>query len=400
VSELLVEARGLGKAYPKVHRSGDRLRALGRLLFSAGDADRISVLRDVDLDVRRGESLGLIGSNGAGKSTLLKLITGVLTPSTGSVRVRGQVGALLELGAGFHPEYSGRDNIAMAAALHGLDGAELRRRLPEIIAFADIGDYIDEPVKHYSSGMVVRLGFAVIASLKPDLLVTDEVLAVGDESFQKKCVRWMQDYLDGGGTLILVSHSMYHIQKLCRHACWLRDGEVAMAGDVFDVTQAYLAWHERKSASQEPPPDVDRHNVEFSVLGMSLDGRAGEQPLLLDFGAPLRVECRIRSRDDRVPSVAIGVTRADGTPVYGVSTDMDGCSPQRVGAGEYACSLAFDALPLLPGSYTVRVHPLDPEGVRVFDTMERTLTVRGATREFGLVRLAHRWIAPVEDAAP
>jgi lipopolysaccharide transport system ATP-binding protein len=134
---------------------------------------------------------------------------------------------------------------------------------------------------------------------------------------------------------------------------------------------------------------------------MSLDGRAGEQPLLLDFGAPLRVECRIRSRDDRVPSVAIGVTRADGTPVYGVSTDMDGCTPQRVGAGEYACGLAFDALPLLPGSYTVRVHPLDPEGVRVFDTMERALTVRGATREFGLVRLAHRWVAPVAgDAAP
>jgi len=400
VSELLVEARGLGKAYPKVHRSSDRLRALGRLLFSGGDADRISVLRDVDLDVRRGESLGLIGANGAGKSTLLKLITGVLTPSTGSVRVRGQVGALLELGAGFHPEYSGRDNIAMAAALHGLDGAELRRRLPEIIAFADIGHYIDEPVKHYSSGMVVRLGFAVIASLKPDLLVTDEVLAVGDESFQKKCVRWMQDYLDDGGTLILVSHSMYHIQKLCRHACWLRDGEVAMAGDVFDVTQAYLAWHERKSAPREAKPDVDRHNVEFSVLGMSLDGRSSEQPLLLDFGAPLRVDCRIRSRDDRVPSVAIGVTRADGTPVYGVSTDMDGCTPQRVGTGEYACSLAFDALPLLPGSYTVRVHPLDPEGVRVFDTMERTLTVRGATREFGLVRLAHRWGAPVAgDAA-
>jgi lipopolysaccharide transport system ATP-binding protein len=391
VSELLIEARGLGKAYPKVHRSGDRLRALGRLLFRGEDGDRISVLRDVDLEVRRGESLGLIGANGAGKSTLLKLITGVLTPSSGSVRVRGKVGALLELGAGFHPEYSGRDNIAMAAALHGLDGAELRRRLPEIIAFADIGDYIDEPVKHYSSGMVVRLGFAVIASLKPDLLVTDEVLAVGDESFQKKCVRWMQDYLDGGGTLILVSHSMYHVQKLCRHACWLRDGEVAMTGDVFDVTQAYLAWHERKSAPQETSPNPDRRNVEFSVLDMSLDGQTGEQPVLLGQGEPLEVRCRIRSREDRMPSVAIGVTRADGTPVYGVSTDMDGHHPQRLAAGEYACRLVFDALPLLPGSYTVRVHPLDPEGVRVFDTMERTLTVRGATREFGLVRLAHRW---------
>ena len=230
MSELLVQARGLGKAYPKVHRNSDRLRALGRLLFTGVDRDRISVLRDVNLEIHRGESLGLIGANGAGKSTLLKLITGVLTPTTGDVRTHGEIGALLELGAGFHPEYTGRDNVAMAASLHGLTGAELRKRLPEIIAFADIGRYIDEPVKHYSSGMVVRLGFAVIASLKPDLLVTDEVLAVGDESFQKKCVQWMKHYLDEGGTLILVSHSMYHVQKLCRQACWLRDGEIAMAG--------------------------------------------------------------------------------------------------------------------------------------------------------------------------
>jgi lipopolysaccharide transport system ATP-binding protein len=390
LSELLIDARGLGKAYPKAHRSGDRLRALGRLLFSGSDPDRISVLRDVDLQVRRGESVGLIGANGAGKSTLLKLITGVLTPTSGSVSVHGEIGALLELGAGFHPEYSGRDNIAMAATLHGLTGAQLREHLPEIIAFADIGRYIDEPVKHYSSGMVVRLGFAVIASLKPDLLVTDEVLAVGDESFQKKCVSWMQGYLAGGGTLILVSHSMYHIQKLCRHACWLRDGAIAMAGDVFDVTQAYLAWHESK-AEAASVQQGERHNAEFSVLDIDLNGQPGEQPLVLERGATLVLRSRIRSRDDRMPCVAVGIVRADGTPVYGVSNDMDGCDPQRLGAGEYACELVFDALPLLPGNYTVRVHPMDPEGVRVFDTLERGITIRGATREFGLVQLPHRW---------
>jgi lipopolysaccharide transport system ATP-binding protein len=391
VSELLVEARGLGKAWPKVHRSRDRLRALGRLLLSRGDPDRTSVLRGIDLEIRRGESLGLIGANGAGKSTLLKLVTGVLTPSTGSVRVNGEIGALLELGAGFHPEYSGRDNIAMAAALHGLGGAALRERLPEIIAFADIGPYIDEPVKHYSSGMVVRLGFAVIAALKPDLLVTDEVLAVGDESFQKKCVQWMKEYLDGGGTLVLVSHSMYHVQKLCRRACWLRDGEVAMAGDVFEVTQAYLAWHERRSAPAAAPVGGDRSGIEFSVLGMHLNGQQGEQPLLLEEGAGLVVDARVRSRDGRLPCIAVGIVRADGTPVYGVSTEMDGAAPRRIDAQEYACTLRFDALALLPGAYAVRVHTMDTEGVRIFDTMERVVTIRGATREFGLVRLAHAW---------
>jgi lipopolysaccharide transport system ATP-binding protein len=392
VTTPLIEIRGLGKAYPKVHRNADRLRALLRLIFNMGDRDRVSVLRDIDLDVVRGESLGLIGENGAGKSTLLKLITGVLTPTSGSVVVNGTIGALLELGAGFHPEYSGRDNIAMAAALYGFDGATLRERIPEIIEFADIGDYIDEPVKHYSSGMVVRLGFAVVASLKPDLLITDEVLAVGDESFQKKCVRWIEDYLAAGGTLILVSHSMYHVQKLCRHACWLRGGEIAMYGDVFDVTQAYLAYHERKSAASPERSEVERSGLEFSVLGVELNGVDTEQPLVLDYGAKLDIAVNMRSRDGRAPCLAVGIVRADGTAVYGVSSDMDGHAPRRSGPGEYRGEIEFPELSLLPGSYTVRVHPMDSEGVRLFDTVERSVVVRGASREFGLVRLAHRWI--------
>jgi len=391
VSALLVRAEGLGKSYPKVYRSRDRLRALGRLLLNGSNPDSISVLRGIDLDVHRGESLGLIGENGAGKSTLLKLITGVLTPSAGRVTVNGEIGALLELGAGFHPEYTGRDNIAMSAALHGLDAAALRERLPQIIEFADIGQYIDEPVKHYSSGMIVRLGFAVVAALKPDLLITDEVLAVGDESFQKKCVKWMQDYLDGGGTLLLVSHSMYHIQKLCRRACWLREGEIVMQGDVFDVTQAYLAYHEKKSAPAMSEAKSSAAGLEFSIEDVTLNGIGAEGPLMLQGGDAIRVSTRIHSRDARTPGLAVGIVRVDGTPVYGVTTDMDGAIPLRVSDHEYACELEFEALALLPGSYTVRVHSMDPEGVRLFDTVERSFVVRGTSRESGLVRLPHRW---------
>ncbi|HET6546453.1 MAG TPA: ABC transporter ATP-binding protein [Rhodanobacteraceae bacterium] len=387
----LVEVRGVGKSYPKVHRSGERLRALGRLLFGRGDPHRVSVLRDVSLDVRRGESLGLIGENGAGKSTLLKLITGVLTPSSGTVKVNGEIGALLELGAGFHPEYSGRDNVAMATALHGFGRDELRERLPGIIAFADIGDYIDEPVKHYSSGMVVRLGFAVVAALKPDLLITDEVLAVGDESFQKKCVKWMEDYLADGGTLMLVSHSMYHIQKLCTQACWLRAGEIALAGDVFEVTQAYLAYHERKSAAPADRGVAGRAGLEFFLLGLALNDEDRSQPLLLDMGDRLTVRVRVHSREGRVPSLVVGIVRADGTPVYGVSSEMDGYRLERTGPHEFRGEIEFPDLCLLPGSYVVRAHPLDPEGMRLFDTFERDLTIRGAAREFGMVRLAHAW---------
>jgi len=398
VSDVLVQAQGLGKSYPKAFRSSDRARALWRLLFTGRDADSVPVLGDVSLEVRRGESLGLIGANGAGKSTLLKLITGVLTPTTGTVAVHGEIGALLELGAGFHPEHTGRENVVMSAALHGLTGAELRAKLPQIIEFADIGRYIDEPVKHYSSGMVVRLGFAVVAVLKPDLLITDEVLAVGDEAFQKKCIAWMQDYLDGGGTLILVSHSMYHIQKLCRHACWLRDGRVEMSGDVFDVTQAYLAFQERKTAASAAIDHASAHDTEFSVLDVAINGRAGELPVGIDDGEALRVRARLRSRDGRVPAVVVGIVRADGTPVYGVSSDMDGFVPARTADGDFACEVIFERHGLLPGSYSIRVHPMDPEGVRVFDTMDRIVTVRGNSRELGMVRLPHRWLAGGETA--
>jgi lipopolysaccharide transport system ATP-binding protein len=390
-AEVLARATHLGKSFPKVHRNADRLRALRRLLFGRGDPEGVTVLRDIDLEVRRGESLGLIGENGAGKSTLLKLLTGVLTPSSGSVSIDGSVGALLELGAGFHPDYSGRDNVAMSAALYGLGRDELRERLPEIIAFADIGDYIDEPVKHYSSGMVVRLGFAVIAAMKPDLLITDEVLAVGDESFQKKCVKWIEGYLADGGTLILVSHSMYHVQKLCHRACWLHEGAIERYGDVFDVTQAYLAWHERKSAPQQDEVAVDKAGVEFTVGSLEVNGDSDRQPLLLEESATLCVRARIRSREGRAPIVMVGIVRADGTPVYGFGSDMDGVCLRRAADGEYLVAVEFPDLPLLPGSYSVRVHPLDPEGVRLFDTAERLFTVRGATRELGLVRLRHRW---------
>jgi len=391
-ADLLVETHALGKSYPLVFHARDRLRALIRLLFGRRDVNAIPVLRDVSLRVHRGESLGLIGENGAGKSTLLKLLTGVLTPTTGTVRVNGRVGALLELGAGFHPDYSGRDNIALSAALYGLSASETRAKLDEIIAFADIGRYIDEPIKHYSSGMVVRLGFAIIAALKPDLLITDEVLAVGDEAFQKKCVRWIEEYLSNGGTLILVSHSMYHIQKLCRQACWLRDGHVAASGDVYDVTQAYLAYQEAKSQTSDGRgDDAQRSALEFHLLDLVINGHAGDTQLVLDRGASLRAAAHVNSRDGRVPVIVFGIARADGSAIYGVSTEMESVRPRRIDANTYVAEITFPSLSVLPGSYVVKAHPLDPEAVRLFDTIERSVVVRGESREFGLVRLEHEW---------
>ena len=388
MSAPLVEVRGLGKRYPVLGHAGDRVAALWDVVRGRAPRRVATVLEDVSFVVPPGESLAIVGENGAGKSTLLKLVTGVLTPSSGSVTTRGRIGALLELGAGFHPELSGRANVRLTAALYGLDAATLAAKLPEIEAFADIGAYLDEPVKHYSSGMVVRLGFATIAAVKPDLLITDEVLAVGDEAFQRKCIRWLDDYLAGGGTLLLVSHSMYHVQKLCRRAIWLEHGRVAAAGDVFDVTQRYLAAQEARAAATVAPP-TGTPEVAIDSTNTTPAGEGGA--IVVGQGATLHHEVVLRSRDGRPPVAMVGWLRADGTPLYGVSSEIDGVAAQPLGDGRFRFVVEFADLPLLPGAYRLRTFALDGEGLRLFDQHERDVIVRGESREFGAVRLPHRW---------
>ncbi len=387
----LIELKGVTKQYPKVHRRADRMRALISLLLGRRQLAAVDVLSDITFSLERGVSLGLIGENGAGKSTLLKVITGVLSPTRGTVKVDGRVGALLELGAGFHPDISGRENIKLAAALMGLSSKEIAAKAPEIIAFADIGDYIDEPIKHYSSGMVVRLGFAVIAATRPDVLITDEVLAVGDETFQKKCVRWIEDFLAQGGTLLLVSHSMYHIQHLCKRACWIKAGRIQQMGDVFDVTQAYLAYHEQKSADLSLPLALDPLGYEVTQFTINDDGN---EHLAYPRNATLTLRVELRAPDRRQPNVAFGVLRADGTAVYGTTSKMESIEPARLSEESFAYLLELSDLALLPGTYHFRAHAMDPEGLRVFDTVAKTVVIRGESREFGIVHLAHRWLKP------
>jgi lipopolysaccharide transport system ATP-binding protein len=251
----LLTLEGVTKDYPKVATGADRLRTMLSLVFRSREVPHFRALEGVDLTVRRGESVGIIGENGAGKSTLLKVVAGVLRPTAGRMERQGTVGALLELGSGFHPDYTGRENIYLAGALMGLPRATMKAREQEILDFADIGAFIDEPIRHYSSGMGVRLGFAVATSLRPDILITDEVLAVGDESFQQKCVQWIQSYLANGGTLLLCSHSMFHIQTLCRKALWLHHGKPRMFGRgvrrdarASPITRRSGRWRVRRAA--------------------------------------------------------------------------------------------------------------------------------------------------------
>jgi lipopolysaccharide transport system ATP-binding protein len=248
--QIVIEAHQVGKCYRIYRRPFDHLRetlSFGRKRLSQD----FWALRDVSLQIRRGEAWGVIGENGAGKSTLLKLLCGITLPSQGRLSVHGRIGALLELGIGFHPEYTGRENLYLSGALMGLSREELQDRLPAILEFADIGDFIDRPLKTYSTGMAVRLAFSLATAVEPDMLVTDEVLAVGDEAFQKKCIRWMERFLSGGGTLILCSHNSYHVRKLCHRAVWLWQGRVRAVGEARAVVQEYLEYLEEGARVRE-----------------------------------------------------------------------------------------------------------------------------------------------------
>lgn len=395
----LVSLRDVGKDYALRTTGTRKLAAMASVLRgrSLPPASTFKALQGVSFDVKRGESTGLVGVNGAGKSTLLKLIAGVVRPTAGTVAVRGRVGALLELGAGFHPEYTGRENINLACALLGMSPRETRARLDDIVAFADIGEHIEQPVKHYSSGMVVRLGFAVATSVVPDVLITDEVLAVGDESFQRKCIAWMETYLANGGTLLLCSHSMYHIQKLCSRALWIHEGRLRRNGTSADVTREYLAWHEERVPRPSDTARVAQAALtpatQYEIRSMRLNDLDQPDPVTLEQGGALTMSGTVYSPDGRSPGVSVAVVRADGTPVYGTFSELQGYKPQALGPNLFGYAVRFSGLPLLPGRYVARSHAMDPEGMRLFDQVERKFDVVGHSREMGLCRLEHEWIA-------
>ena len=392
-AEALIRLEGVTKDYPKISTSGERLRTLASLLFRRQDMPHFRALEGVDLEVVRGQSVGIVGENGAGKSTLLKIVAGVVRPTHGSVAVSGRVGALLELGSGFHPEYTGRENIHLSSALMGQSRREVSDKIDSIIAFADIGSHIDEPVKHYSSGMAVRLGFAVATAMSPEVLITDEVLAVGDESFQKKCVAWLERYLGDGGTLLLCSHSMFHIQTLCSRALWIHQGRVRMAGSSFDVTREYLTYHEEKTGRERSEVRAAMGNSpRIAEAWIERDDRVRASTFAR--GDTLVLRGLAFEPDDRPPVLLFGVVRVDGTRIFGSHSNEGGYIPARVERNHFSFAVHFAALALLPGKYHLRVHALDAEGLRLHDTVELEFVVTGETRDYGVVELAHEWRNP------
>ena len=388
-----VVVSGLTKHYRRM-APGFRLRTLksalleGSLVGGLSPAESIAAVRDVSFTVGRGEAFGLIGSNGSGKSTLLKLVAGILRPDTGTVAVDGRVAALIELGAGFHPEISGRENVYINGAVLGLSRREVDARFDRIVEFSGLGDFIDEPVKTYSSGMYVRLGFAVAIHTDPDVLLVDEVLAVGDEAFAHRCLRRIQELLASGRTLLFVSHSLALMETLCDRVLWIEGGEARLVGEPRRVIDAYRAAvaeeegrrhrEEKEQAEERPAPagatEAEEaplrwgsRQAEITAVRLLVDG---EERYHLRSGEPLAIELEVEAHEplaDFVFGVAVATPR--GVEVWGTNTDLAGFRPgrlaggtrvrlevpeMRLGAGEYLLDVAVHARDGAPYDYRRR----------------------------------------------
>lgn len=265
-------------------------------------------LRDVSFSLQEGEILGIIGRNGAGKSTLLKVLSRITEPTSGQAVLRGRVASILEVGTGFHPELSGRDNIFLNGAMLGMKRAEIRSKLDEIVAFAEVGDFVDTPVKRYSSGMYVRLAFAVAAHLEPEILIVDEVLAVGDLAFQKKCLRKMDEVAKHRRTVLFVSHNLFAVQSLCNRAIWIHDGAIRSEGSSIQVVSQYIADAASVASDRvwsDSDPTAEGGNLRLRrLVARRDDGVAGE---ILDVTTPLRVDVDYEVLQQPCASVSVGV---------------------------------------------------------------------------------------------
>ena len=270
--DTVIELQGISKAYKLYDEPIDRLKEAFHP-FKKIYHRRFHALRDISLSVRKGESLGIVGRNGSGKSTLLQIVTGVLTPTTGVLRTRGRISALLELGAGFNPELSGLENVYFKSSLLGHSREEIDARLDDILAFADIGDFIHQPIKTYSSGMYVRLAFAVAINVDPDILIIDEALSVGDFRFRQKCLRRMREFRERQKTILFVSHDPGSVIQFCTRAVWLLDGVIHKSGDPNDVCRDYMSYISCDDKKNGPEGGRDYFNGEADAIGEDGAGR-------------------------------------------------------------------------------------------------------------------------------
>lgn len=389
-----LEVQNISKVYRLYAKPVDRLK---EVITRRPHHQGFAALDGISFAIPSGMTLGIIGDNGAGKSTLLKILAGTLTPTNGEVIKRGRVAALLELGAGFHPEFTGRQNIYLNAALLGLSQEEIREREKDIIDFAELKQFIDRPVKTYSSGMYVRLAFSIATTVDPDILIIDEALSVGDQHFQKKCIDRMITFRKNK-TIIFCSHSMYFVQELCDKAIWLRQGQIVRTGETAKVINAYTDWVRAREArlptSEEESAEVSKEQDRpVWIQAVEITDNEGRPIEFLRTGEDLWLRIRIGAADKvSLPGhIGFGVNRNDDEPVFGTTTRMDGLSPVLLSDG-LVVVLCFSFLRLLAGQYYIAAILADEHALHPYDIVRSPMfCVENSSGELGLVSLDHHW---------
>ena len=427
----VISLEGVGKTYKRFAKPSDRFwqavwpsafRASGQT--AAAEANEFVALAPLNLQVQRGEALGLIGRNGAGKSTLLQMVCGTLNPSSGSVVVNGKIGALLELGAGFNPEFTGRENVYLAAAVMGFSGAETDALYESIVEFSGIREFIDQPVKTYSSGMYVRLAFSIATSANPDILVIDEALSVGDGAFAKKSFERIMQLKAQGTTVLFCSHSMYQVESFCDRALWLDHGQVQMQGPASKVVAAYAdsLREESKSSSSATLASVrasgslggasntldgiDTSDVSTAAsaaalgvaritnIEVSVDGQTGRELEAVSLQSDVSIRVQFES-DPALPcpTFATGFALPDGQIFTSAYTLFDGIAIERDAQGRGQATVVFEKLPLMKGRFSIGAYLFDERALHVYDVVLQaaTVVVTQAGVHQGFVQLPHRW---------
>lgn len=401
-SDVAIRAIGLGKTYMLYERPVERLMealSLGRRQYGRCFA----ALQDVSFEVRRGEVLGIVGRNGAGKSTLLQLVCGTLQPSTGSIEVNGRVAALLELGAGFNPEFTGRENVFMNAAILGIPETEIAARFDSIVDFSGLRDFIDQPVKTYSSGMYVRLAFSVATAFEPDILVIDEALSVGDGAFARKSFDRIMALKDQGTTILFCSHSMFHVEAICDQVLWLEGGRVRMRDVPERVTHAYgaalMAETPPIPAPKAPPLEPTPHSTatgsaRLLEVRVTADGVTGRRLAVRSGVTDVTVEVRFLAAPGLPPpTLAYGLETESGIVVSSAGSGLDGVPLIQEPDGSGRATLRLPHLPLMRGIYRLTIYLACERTLHVYDqaTYCAELDVSHVGLEQGLVFLPRSW---------
>ncbi len=359
-------------------------------------------LRDVSVDVAPGEAVGLIGRNGSGKSTLLRLVAGIIRPTSGAIAVGGRIGSLLELGAGFHPDFSGRENVFLNGSMYGLRRAEIRERFDEIVSFAELDDSIDRPVRTYSSGMYMRLGFAIAAHLDADVLLLDEVFAVGDEAFQRKCFGKIFEFKQRGGTIVFVSHDATQVERLCERAVLLRDGRKEFDGPTHEAVVHYRRVLAFDADPAERSAGLREWGTgEAEITAARLVGSEGEERRQFLAGEPLSLRLRIQAQAG-LGAPRLQLELRDDAGLLVASDVLDTATlGWSDGSGERALRYNVDSLPLSSGRFHLRLGLSDPSGDRLLHWLDDALTfvVYPDGEQGGVVRLEGSWVLDQKSEA-